>query len=64
VEGFVDLKGRSNFIIVIFFFFLLCLLLLLHGLGHLTCSSINMLPSHPGVSKISSSSRLVIEGTF
>ena len=42
-------------IIIIMFF---------HGLGRLTCSSIDVLPSHPGVSTISSSSGLVIENMF
>jgi hypothetical protein len=48
---------------IIFFFFLfllllLLLLLLLHGLGRLICYGIDALPSFPGVSTISSSSRL------
>ena len=44
-------------IIIIIFFFL-------HGLGHLTSSGIDTLPSFPGASTISSSSRFVAEGVF
>ena len=44
----------QNFIIIIF----------LHGLGRLTCSGIDALPSFPGASTISSSSRFVVEGVF
>jgi len=36
----------------------------LHGLGRLTCSGIDTLPSFPGTSAISSSSRFVVEGVF
>ena len=46
----------SEFIIVIIIF--------LHGLGRLTCSAIDALPSFPGASTISSSSRFVVEGVF
>ena len=35
-----------------------------HGLGRLTCSGIDALPSFPGASTISSSSRFVVEGVF
>ena len=49
--------GVINKIIIIFFFFL-------HGLGRLTCSGIDALPSFPGASTISSSSRSVVEGVF
>jgi hypothetical protein len=45
-------------IIIIFFFFFL------HGLGRLTCSGIDALPSLLGDSTISSSSRLVVVGVF
>ena len=44
----------SLFVIIIF----------LHGLGHLTCSGIDALPSFPGASTTSSSSRFVVEGVF
>jgi len=36
----------------------------LHGLGLLTCFCIDALPSFPGASTISSSSRFVVEGVF
>jgi len=40
------------------------IIILLHGLGRLTCSGIDALPSFPGASTISSSSRFVVEGVF
>ena len=43
-----------NIIIIIF----------LHGLGRLTCSGIDALPSFLGASTVSSSSRFVVEGVF
>jgi hypothetical protein len=46
-------------IIIIFFFFFF-----FHGLGRLTCSGIDALPSFPGASTICSSSRFVVEGVF
>jgi hypothetical protein len=46
-----------NFIIIIIIIFL-------HGLGRLTCSGVDALPSFPGASMISSSSRFVVEGVF
>ena len=45
----LDTSVQTKFIIIIF----------LHGLGHLTCSGIDALPSFPGASTISSSSRFV-----
>ena len=36
----------------------------LHELGGVTCSGIDALPSFPGASTISSSSRFVVEGVF
>ena len=39
-------------------------IIFLHGLGPLTCSGIDALPSFPGASTISSSSRFVVEGVF
>ena len=36
----------------------------LHGLGRLTCSGIDALPSFPGVSTVSSFTRFVVEGVF
>ena len=40
------------------------IIIFLHGLGRLTCSSIDALPSFPGESTISSSLRFVVEGVF
>ena len=40
------------------------IIIFLHGLGRLTCSGIDTLPSFPGASTISSSSRFVVEGVF
>jgi len=40
------------------------IIIFLHGLGDLTCSDINALPSFPGASTISSSLRFVVEGVF
>ena len=48
----------SDFIIITIFFFFFC------GLGRLTCSGIDALPSFPRASTISSSSRFVAEGVF
>jgi len=39
-------------------------IIFLHGLGRLTCSGIDVLPSFPTASTISSSSRFVVEGVF
>jgi hypothetical protein len=40
------------------------IIIFLHGLGQLTCSGIDALPSFPRVSTISSSLRFVVEGVF
>jgi len=40
------------------------IIIFLHGLGRLTCSGIDALPSFSGVSTVSSSSRFVVEGVF
>ena len=42
----------------------LIITIFLHGLGRLTCSGIDALPSFPGASTISSSSRFVVEDVF
>jgi hypothetical protein len=55
-EGGLGIDGK---IIIIFFFFFF-----LHGLGRLTCSGIDALPSFPGASTTSSSSRFVVEVVF
>ena len=49
-------KNTTNLIIIIIIF--------LHGLGRLNCSGIDALPSFPGASTISSSSRFAVEGVF
>ena len=48
----------SNIIIIII------IIIFLHGLGRSTCFGIDALPSFPGASTISSSSRFVVEGVF
>ena len=40
------------------------IIIFLHALGRLTCSGSDALPSFPGASTISSSSRFVVEGVF
>ena len=40
------------------------IIIFLHGLGRLTCSGIDALPSFPRASTVSSSSRFVVEGVF
>ena len=45
-------------------YIIIIIIIFLHGMGHLTCSSIDTLPSFPGASTVSSSSRFVVEGTF
>ena len=54
-EHKVYLLFLSDFNIIIIF---------LHVLGRLTCSGIDALPSFPGASTVSSSSRFVVEGVF
>ena len=49
-----DIFSCVFFIIIIF----------LHGLGRLTCSGIDALPSFPRASMISSPSRFVVEDVF
>jgi hypothetical protein len=43
---------------------ILIIIIFLHGLGRLTCSDIDALPSFPVASTNSSSSRFVVEGVF
>ena len=43
---------------------MMMMIIFLHGLGRLTCSGIDALPSFPGASTTSSSSRFVVEGVF
>jgi len=40
------------------------IIIFLRGFGRLTCSGIDALPSFPGASTISSSSRSVVDGVF
>ena len=40
------------------------IIIIIYGLGRLTCSGIDPLPSFPGASTISSSSRFIVEGVF
>ena len=62
--------GRTSKIKKIFeqffviFSLIIIIIIFLHGLGRLTCSGIDALPSFPGASTISSSSRFVVEGVF
>ena len=43
---------------------IIIIIIFLHGLGHLTCSGIDALPSFPGASAIPSSPGLVGKGIF
>ena len=43
---------------------IIIIIIFLHGLGRLTCSGNDALPSFPGASTVSSSSRFVVEGVF
>jgi len=43
---------------------IIIIIIFLHGLSRLTCSSIDALPSFPGASTVSSSSRFVFDGVF
>jgi hypothetical protein len=46
------------------FIIITIIIIFLHGLGRLNCSGMDALPSFPGASTISSSSRFVVEGVF
>ena len=50
--------------IIIIIIIIIIFIIFLHGLGRFTCSGIDALPSFPGASTISSSSRFVVEGVF
>jgi len=43
---------------------IIIIIIILHGLGRLTCSGIEALPSFPAASTISSPPRFVVEGVF
>ena len=53
-SAFKECSGALRIFVIIF----------LHGLGHLTCSGIDALPSFPGTSAVSSSSRFVLKVLF
>jgi len=59
--SFILLIRPTYYIIIII---IIIIIIFLHGLGRSTCSGIDALPSFPGASTISSSSRFVIEGVF
>ena len=44
--------------------FIIIIIIIILGLGRLTCSGTDALPSFPGASTVSSSSRFVVEGVF
>ena len=46
------------------FIIIIIIIIFLHGLGRLTCSGIDELPSFPGASTATSSSRFIFEGVF
>ena len=43
---------------------MMIIIIFLHGLGRVTCSGVDALPSFPRESTVSSSSRFVVEGMF
>ena len=51
-------------IIIIISIIIIIIITFFHELGRLTCSGIETLPSFPGASTISSSSRFVVEVVF
>ena len=55
-----ELQCPVNKILII----IIIIIFFLHGLGRLTCSGIDPLPSFAGASTISSSSRFVVEVVF
>jgi hypothetical protein len=55
---------QSDINTILFLIFTQQIIISFRGLGHLTCSSIDVLPLFPGTSTISSSSRFVVEGMF
>ena len=59
VRAFAD-DPRWVYIIII----IIIIVVFLHGLGRLTCSGFDALPSFPGASTVSSSSRSVVDGVF
>ena len=57
-------KSLKNMLLYSNVLYIHFIIIFLYGLGHLTCSGIDALPSFPGASTISSSSRFVVEGVF
>ena len=55
---------NTNLISSILLNIIIIIIIFLHGLGHLTCSGIDALPSFPGASTIPSSSEFVGEDMF
>ena len=45
-----------------YYYLIIIIIIFLHGLGRLTCSGIDALPSFPGASTVSSSSGFVVKG--
>jgi len=60
----MSLQALSNDILGEFVIVIIIIFIFLHGLGRLTCSGIDALPSFPGASTISSSSGFVVEGVI
>ena len=52
------------YIILYYIILYYIIIIFLHGLGRLTCSGIDALPSFPGASTISSPPRFVVESVF
>ena len=59
-----SLRWPTNVMKEIYVDIIIIIIIFLHGLGRLTCSGIDALPSFPGASAVSSSSRFVGEGVF
>jgi hypothetical protein len=58
------LKVIFEFIIIVVVVVNIIIIIFLHGLGRLTCSGVDALPSFPVATTISSCSRFVVEGVF
>ena len=67
-DGLVEAGTCRNYIIndncLLFIIITIIIIIFLHGLGRLTCSGIDALPSFLGASTVSSSSRFVVESVF
>ena len=60
----INTSVQSVFMVTATPLFIIIIIIFLHGLGRLTCSGIDALPSFLVASTISSSSRFVVEGVF